>query len=57
MIIGGALFGNTFYARADPFEVYSSLVAQLSIWGRRDGQLVHPQPAGQPRHHAGHARV
>ena len=24
MIIGGALFGNTFYARADPFEVYSS---------------------------------
>ncbi|HET9842436.1 MAG TPA: hypothetical protein VFQ01_10560, partial [Nocardioides sp.] len=37
MIIGGALFGNTFYARADPFEVYSSLVAQLSVWGRRDG--------------------
>jgi hypothetical protein len=22
MIIGGAVFGNTFYARADPFEVY-----------------------------------
>jgi hypothetical protein len=24
MVVGGALFGNTFYARADPFEVYSS---------------------------------
>ena len=44
MIIGGALFGNTFYARADPFEVYSSLVAQVSIWGRRDGQLVLRSP-------------
>jgi hypothetical protein len=44
MIIGGALFGNTFYARADPFEVYSSLVAQLSVWGRRDGQLVLRSP-------------
>jgi hypothetical protein len=44
MIIGGALFGNTFYARADPFEVYSSLVAQLSVWGRRDGQLVIRSP-------------
>jgi hypothetical protein len=44
MIIGGALFGNTFYARADPFEVYSSLVARLSIWGRRDGRLVLRSP-------------
>ncbi len=44
MIIGGALFGNTFYARADPFEVYSSLVAQLSVWGRRDGRLVVRSP-------------
>ena len=26
--------------RADPFEVYSSLVARLSVWGRRDGHLV-----------------
>ena len=24
MLIGGALFGNTFYERADPFEVYST---------------------------------
>jgi hypothetical protein len=44
MIIGGALFGNTFYARADPVEVYSSLVAQLSVWGRRDGRLVVRSP-------------
>jgi hypothetical protein len=44
MIIGGALFGNTFYARADPFEVYSSLVARASIWGRRDGRLVLRSP-------------
>jgi hypothetical protein len=44
MIIGGALFGNTFYGRADPFEVYSSLVAQLSVWGRRGGQLVIRSP-------------
>ena len=40
MLIGGALFGNTFYERADPFEVYSTLVAKLSIWGVREGQLV-----------------
>jgi hypothetical protein len=44
MIIGGALFGNTFFARADPFEVYSSLVAQASVWGRRDGHLVLRSP-------------
>jgi hypothetical protein len=44
MIVGGALFGNTFYARADPFEVYSSLVAQASVWGRRDGALVIRSP-------------
>jgi hypothetical protein len=44
MIIGGALFGNTFYARVDPFEVYSSLVAQISVWGRRNGRLVVRSP-------------
>ena len=44
MILGGALFGNRFYERADPFEVYSSLVAQLSIWGRRDDLLVVRSP-------------
>ncbi|MDH2415022.1 hypothetical protein [Nocardioides sp. CER19] len=44
MLVGGALFGNVFYARADPFEVYSSLVAKLSIWGRRDGVLLVRSP-------------
>jgi hypothetical protein len=44
MLLGGALFGNTFYARADPFEVYSSLVARVSVWGRRDGALVVRSP-------------
>ncbi len=44
MIVGGALFGNRFYERADPFEVYSSLVAKLSVWGRREGALVIRSP-------------
>jgi hypothetical protein len=44
MLVGGALFGSRFYERGDPFEVYSSLVAKLSVWGRRDGQLVLRSP-------------
>jgi hypothetical protein len=44
MFIGAALWGTTFLARADPFEVYSSLVAKLSVWGRRDGVLVLRSP-------------
>ena len=44
MLLGGALYGNTFYERADPFEVYSTLAAKLSIWGRRDGVLVVRSP-------------
>jgi hypothetical protein len=44
MLLGGALFGNTFYERADPFEVYSTLVSRLSVWGRRDRQLVVRSP-------------
>ncbi len=44
MLLGGALFGSTFYERADPFEVYSSLVAKLSVWGRRGDQLVIRSP-------------
>ncbi|WP_248580780.1 hypothetical protein [Nocardioides sp. InS609-2] len=35
MLIGGALFGNRFYAYGDPFEVFSTLVSKLSVWGRR----------------------
>ena len=44
MFIGSALWGTTVLARADPFEVYSSLVAKLSVWGRRDGVLVLRSP-------------
>ena len=44
MLVGGALFGSTFFERADPFEVYSSLVAKLSVWGSRDGRLLVRSP-------------
>ena len=44
MFIGSAVWGTTFLERADPFEVYSSLVAKLSVWGRRDGVLVLRSP-------------
>jgi hypothetical protein len=44
MLIGSAVWGTTFLERADPFEVYSSLVAKLSIWGRREGVLVLRSP-------------
>jgi hypothetical protein len=39
MLLGGALFGDTFYQYADPFEVYSTLVSRMSVWGRRGKQL------------------
>ena len=44
MLLGGALFGSTFYERADPFEVYSSLVGKLSVWGRRGDLRVFRSP-------------
>ncbi|MFC7492944.1 MULTISPECIES: hypothetical protein [unclassified Nocardioides] len=48
MLVGGALFGNVFYERADPFEVYSTLVSRMSAWGRRGpgdtGMLVIRSP-------------
>lgn len=34
MVGGGLLFGTRWFGRADPFEVYSTLVGHLSIWGR-----------------------
>ena len=49
MLLGGALFGSTFYEHADPFEVYSTLVVAdvgLGPAGRAAGGA---QPAGQPR--------
>lgn len=41
LLIGAALVGDRWFASADPFEVYSSLLAKLSPWGRDDdGRLV-----------------
>ncbi len=34
MLVGSAVFGDIWFERADPFEVYSNLVAKLSFWGR-----------------------
>ncbi len=43
--VGAMLFGNQWFAAADPFEVYSTLVAYLSVFGRRtDGALVLRSP-------------
>lgn len=44
MLIGGLLFGQRWFARADPFEVYSTLVAHLSFWAKHDGRLVLRSP-------------
>jgi len=45
MLLGAALFGSDWLARADPFEVYSSLAARLAPVGRReDGVLVWRNP-------------
>lgn len=44
MLLGGALFGDTWFERADPFEVYSSLVAKLSVWGESGGRVVVRSP-------------
>jgi hypothetical protein len=45
LVMGAMLFGDVWFERADPFEVYSSLVARLSPFGRRtDGALVIRNP-------------
>ncbi len=45
MLVGSALFGDTWFRRADPFEVYSTLVGRLCPIGRReDGRLVLRSP-------------
>lgn len=45
MLVGGQVWGRRFYANADPFEVYSSLMARLSPWSRGDeGRLVVRSP-------------
>ena len=45
LLVGGAIFGSRWFAHADPFEVYSTLVGHLSPFGRRDdGTLVLRSP-------------
>ncbi|MGH3370542.1 MAG: hypothetical protein ACRDPR_11110 [Nocardioidaceae bacterium] len=45
LLVGSAVFGSRWFARADPFEVYSTLVGHLSVFGRRsDGTLVVRSP-------------
>jgi hypothetical protein len=45
LMLGAAVFGDSWFEHADPFEVYSTLVARLSPWGRRsDGVLVVRNP-------------
>ena len=44
-LVGALWFGAGWFARADAFEVYSSLLGRLSPFGRRtDGQLVVRSP-------------
>lgn len=45
LLVGSALFGTRWFERADPFEVFSTLVGHLSLFGRRaDGTLVFRSP-------------
>lgn len=45
MLLGAAVFGSRWFDRADGFEVWSTLLARLSPWGRRpDGRLVLRNP-------------
>jgi hypothetical protein len=44
-LVGAAIFGDRWIAQADPFEVFSTLVGRLSVFGRRDdGALVVRNP-------------
>ncbi|MEW3744826.1 hypothetical protein QOZ75_29560, partial [Pseudomonas aeruginosa] len=41
VLLGAVLFGQRWFAAADPFEAYATLMARLSPWGRgRDGVVV-----------------
>ena len=45
MLFGAILFGDRWFSTGDPFEVYATLMARLSPWGRRtDGALVVRRP-------------
>lgn len=39
-LVGAAIFGDTWFENADPFEVYSSLAARMSPFGRRDDSVL-----------------
>lgn len=44
-MFGAILFGDRWFSTGDPFEVYASLMARMSPWGRRnDGALVIRRP-------------
>ncbi len=44
MLIGAAVYGDEWFERADPFEVYSNLLAKLSFWGRSGDRPVFRSP-------------
>lgn len=45
LLLGAAVFGDDWLERADPFEVYSDLLAHLSPWSRSaEGRLVLVSP-------------
>ncbi len=45
VMFGAVLFGDRWFAAADPFEAYATLMAKLSPWGRRsDGVIVLRRP-------------
>jgi hypothetical protein len=45
VLVGAALFGDGWIEQADPFEVFSTLVGHLSVFGRTaDGSLVVRSP-------------
>nr|WP_145814662.1 hypothetical protein [Kribbella amoyensis] len=43
-LFGAVLFGDRWFAAADPFEVYATLMAKLSPWGRKNGAIVVRRP-------------
>jgi hypothetical protein len=45
VLVGAVLFGDRWVAAADPFEAYSTLLGNLSVWGRTaDGTRVLRSP-------------
>ena len=44
-LVGAAVFGSRWFAAFDPFEVYSTLVGHLSVFGRRTSPYVDDRDA------------